>query len=143
MIGMHLGAGVARDEADDALDLLRVDPNPGVDPAFAQSVEPERPIGVDHDLDDLAVAHGSGDVGAERCDQHAPAPFCREVRAHAPSSGTAPNVRRPVDTCRPTCVTNASNRFAPSARPAWSFSASGVWMASSKRMNSASVSRIR
>ncbi len=148
MVGMDFGTGMARDQPNDPLDLFSCDPYLGIAAAFAKAIEPQRSIGIDHDLDDLAVAHGRRDVGTERGDQHASAPFRSRgvcgwtlVGHHSPPPDE-PSVRRPVETCRPTWVTKASNLFAPTARPAWSPSASGVWIASSKRMNSASVSRM-
>src|SRR3546814_10818763 len=58
-------------QPDDPLDLLGLDPDLGVDAAFAEAVEPERAVGIDHDLGDLRVTHRRGDVGAKRGDQHA------------------------------------------------------------------------
>ena len=51
--GMDLGADVAGDQPDDPLDLGGLEPHAGIDPAFAQPVEPQRAVGIDHDLDDV------------------------------------------------------------------------------------------
>jgi hypothetical protein len=70
---MDLCAEMGGDQSDDALDLGRLDPHLGIDAAFAEPVEAQGTVGIDHDLDDLGIAHGGGDVLPKRRDEHAPA----------------------------------------------------------------------
>ena len=58
---MNLGTRMAGDETDDPLDLGRIEPLACIDPALAEDVETERPVGVDHDLDDARVGECGGD----------------------------------------------------------------------------------
>jgi hypothetical protein len=115
-ISMDLGAGMARDEAYDPLDLVRLDPDAGVDATFTQAVEPERAVGIDHDFDDLGVCKRERYVRPHGGAQHPAAAVLGERTVHR--SCSVPIVRRPAATCRPTCATNASNRSRPTARPA-------------------------
>ena len=86
LLPMHLGAGMRRNQPDDALDLCRLHPHIRIGTSLAESVETERAVGVDHDFDDLDVAHGGGDVGPKRRDEHAPATCSGKGGAHWPSS---------------------------------------------------------
>jgi hypothetical protein len=38
----------------------------GVDPAFAEPVEPQRPVGIDHHLDHERIGERGRDVGSHR-----------------------------------------------------------------------------
>src|SRR5262249_36514509 len=58
---MDLSAGMARDETDDSLDLVRREPHIGIDTAFSQQVEPQRAVGIDHDLEYARIAERGGD----------------------------------------------------------------------------------
>ena len=37
---MDLGAGMCRDKPDDALDLIRLDPDAGIDPTLTETIQP-------------------------------------------------------------------------------------------------------
>ena len=128
-VGMDLGAAVARDQPDDPLDLSGVEVDVGIDPALAEQVDAQAPVGIDHDLDHAGIAQRGGDGRAECSAQHRPAAVCGRVHHRTPS--LLPMVRRPSAICRPTWATKASNRARATARPAASLSASGAWMASS------------
>src|SRR3546814_960758 len=62
---MSLGAGMAGNQADDAFDLRRVVADAGVDPAVAEPIEPQYPIGVHHDLDHGGVGQRSEEHTSE------------------------------------------------------------------------------
>src|SRR3546814_20088662 len=67
---MGLGARVARDQGNDALDLLRVVAGAGIYPAFAKSVEPQHPVGVHHDFDHGGVGQGRRELRTHRGAEH-------------------------------------------------------------------------
>ncbi len=48
--GVDFGAGMAGDEADDPLDLRRLEPGPGIGASLPQPVEPQHAVGIDHHL---------------------------------------------------------------------------------------------
>ena len=68
---MHLGADMMRDQSHDALAIGRDQHVVGGDKTFAQPVDPEPAIGIQHHFDDGGVFEVAGDRGAERCAQHA------------------------------------------------------------------------
>ena len=69
--GMHLGADMMRDEADDALAIGGRQTLAGIGQPFGQPVDPEPAVGVEHHLDDGGVFQKRGDGGPERRAQHA------------------------------------------------------------------------
>src|SRR5579871_2997353 len=127
---MDFGTGVRGDKADDPLDLGGLHADLGIGSAFAEPVQPERAVGIDHDLDDAGIGQSLGDRRPHRGAQHGTTAVCGNTGGHWPDS-VPPIVRRPAAICRPTWATKASNLLAARARPAWSFSASGAWIASS------------
>src|SRR5690606_34891291 len=48
--GMRLGARMARDEADDPLELRGLEPEAGIPAAAPEAIEPKPSVGVDHDF---------------------------------------------------------------------------------------------
>ncbi len=72
--GMHLGPDMMRDEPHDPLAIGGRQRGTGVGEPFGQPVDPEPPVGVEHDLDGHGVFQKSGDGGSERRAQHPRAP---------------------------------------------------------------------
>src|SRR3546814_7448272 len=68
--GMRLGAGVARDEADDPFDLLGLEAVASVPAAAPEAIEPEATVGIDHDFDDLGVGKRRHDRRPHRRAEH-------------------------------------------------------------------------
>jgi hypothetical protein len=66
---------VARDKADDALDLRRIVAGPCVGPALSQPIEPQRPVRIDHDLEHRGVGERFGDAWPHRRAQHRASPL--------------------------------------------------------------------
>ena len=58
---VYLGAGVARHQPDDPLDLRRIQHLAGIAASLAQPVEAQGTVGIDHDLDDVRLGEGGGD----------------------------------------------------------------------------------
>jgi hypothetical protein len=69
--GMDLGADMMRDEADNALSVRGGEALARVRQPIRQSVDPEPPVGVQHNLDDSGVFEEAGDRRSERRAQHA------------------------------------------------------------------------
>ena len=81
--GMDLGADVAGDQPDDPLDLGRRQADARIDPAFAEAVQPQDTVGIDHHLDHRRIGEGHGDVGSHRRAQHRRAPVQGFHASHA------------------------------------------------------------
>jgi hypothetical protein len=83
---MHLAPGVACDQADNAFDLRRLEGTTGLHPTFAEPVEPEHAVRVDHDFDDQGIGKRRRDRRAHGRPQHRAAALGGLVGAHAVSS---------------------------------------------------------
>lgn len=68
---MHLGTDMMGDEADDAFAIGGRKSFPRIGQAVREPVDPEPPIGGEHDLDDRGVFQESGDRRPQRGAQHA------------------------------------------------------------------------
>ncbi len=68
--GMHLGADMVGDQADDALGVGGCDPVSGVFQPARQTVDPKPAVGIEHDLDDAGIFEIGGDGRTERGAQH-------------------------------------------------------------------------
>ena len=124
---MNLGARVAGDQPDDPLDLRRIAATlPVSDAAGAKPVEPERAIGIDHDLDHERIGERGGDVGAHRGAQHRALRGLRDSAALTGPLLRAGESDRPLASCWPTRSTNAAKRSRPIARATSSPSGSGA-----------------
>src|SRR3546814_4525457 len=97
---------MAGDKADDTLDLGCFDPDTAVHTAFAEAVEPQHSIGIDHDLLGERIGQRGGDLRAHGCPKHRPAARAgmrwseRGCEIAAPSPASEPRVRRTVATWR-------------------------------------------
>src|SRR3546814_2353867 len=128
-LGVNLAAGVAGDQADDAFDLGAIDPDVRIDAAFAQYIDAQRTIGIDHHLDDARIGKRGGDCRPHRRAQHRAAAFARNRgAAHpaSPSTCAAVSVRLPPTIWRPSWAMKRSNRSLPTERAALSASGSGA-----------------
>lgn len=67
---MDFATDMMGDEPDDPFAVGRRHGQPGVSQASAQTVDPETPVGIEHDLDDLPIIEPVRDRGAERCPEH-------------------------------------------------------------------------
>ena len=67
---MHLGPDVMGDEAHDPLAIGGRQRGAGIGEPFGQPVDPEPPVGIEHDLDNHRVFQKPGDGGPERRAQH-------------------------------------------------------------------------
>src|SRR3546814_4865579 len=65
-VGMDLAARMGSDQADDSFDLRGIDTNIGIDAPFAQYVDTQRAVRVDHHLDDARIGQG----GFDRSEEH-------------------------------------------------------------------------
>ena len=68
---MNLGADMMGNQPDDALTIGCTHQTFGRRETLAQSVDPETPIGVEHDFDDIGLVEPASDVAAKRSAQHA------------------------------------------------------------------------
>ena len=69
--GMDLRADMVRDETDDALSVRGGEALARVGQPAGQPVDPEPPVGVQHNLDDVRVFEEGGDRRSEGRAQHA------------------------------------------------------------------------
>src|SRR3546814_14262607 len=83
---MDLGAGVTGNQADNPLDLCGIVACAGIYAALAQSVEPQRAVGVDHDFDDGGVGKRRGDGRSHPGAQHPAAAVCGHRFPHGRTS---------------------------------------------------------
>src|SRR5690606_2973627 len=132
---MDLAARVAGDEADDPLDLRGPEPDAGVAAPLPQPVEPQRTVGVDHDLDDRRIVERRRDRRPHGAAQHRALPPEGARPTHRRDSGASET--SPLASCRPTRSTNAAKRSRPSARAVSSPSATGGFTVSMYRTKSA------
>src|SRR3546814_15797963 len=150
MLTVHFGTNMGGDQPDDPLDLVGRHAHSGVDPSFTEPVEAQRPVRIDHDLDDLVVAHRGRNVGAESGDEHAALAFGRHrggslagwSATHRCCSGVAMSVRGPLARWRQTWFKKATNRVAGSAGPEWSVARRGAGIESSGGIRNARVCRM-
>src|SRR5215475_3670079 len=116
-----------RDEQDDALDVGDPEAIASIHPPLAQAIEPEAPVGIDHDLDHVGIGERAGDSWSQGAAQHGPVPltgFVVLVHHHSslPSSGVCLRLRWPLASCRATWSTNLWYRSRPIAFAVSSFS---------------------
>ena len=78
---MDVDADMMRDQTDDALAVGRRQSLARVGKAFTEPVDPEAPVGIEHDFDDGRVGEPGGDRRAERGAQHTRAARIR-LRSH-------------------------------------------------------------
>ena len=71
-IGVDLELHVVGDEADDAVGVGLVEGQPGLLHAGPVMLDPERAVGVQHDLDDILVVEEAADRRSQRRLEHAP-----------------------------------------------------------------------
>src|SRR3546814_2513383 len=69
---MDFDPQVARHQTDDPLDLGRLEPLTGIDPALAEPVETQAAIRIDHHLDDRRVGERGADRRPHGGAQHGP-----------------------------------------------------------------------
>jgi hypothetical protein len=68
---MHLGADMMRHQPDDPLSITWRKPHAGIGLPGPEPVDPQSPVRVEHDLDNLWFAKGLHDPRSESCSQHA------------------------------------------------------------------------
>jgi hypothetical protein len=68
---MNLGTDMMGDESDNPLAIGCAHQIFGRRETLAQSVDPETPIGIEHDFDDIGFIKPAGDIGTKRGAQHA------------------------------------------------------------------------
>ena len=68
---MHFGAHMVGDEADDAFAVGGGEAQAGIGDPVGEPVDPQPPVGIEHDLDHARVFQPTGDVGTQRRAQHA------------------------------------------------------------------------
>src|SRR3546814_3632872 len=100
----------------------------GIDAPFAQYVDTQRAVRVDHHLDDARIGQGGFDRRSHRRSQHRAAALGRQgggCSAHwPPPASSPPSVRLPTAIWRPSWAMNRSNRSLPIASAALSASRS-------------------
>src|SRR3546814_14125041 len=98
-VGMDLAARMGSDQADDSFDLRGIDTNIGIDAHFAQYVDTQRAVRVDHHLDDARIGPGRFERRYHRLAQHRSADPGRTgggMSAHwTPPASAPPSVRVP------------------------------------------------
>src|SRR3546814_8789443 len=107
------------DQADDSFDLRGIDTNIGIDAPFAQYVDTQRAVRVDHHLDDARIGQGGFDRRSHRRAQHRAAALGRQgggCSAHwTPPAASPPSVRLTNAIWRPSWAMKRSNRSLPIA----------------------------
>lgn len=68
---MDLGPDMMRDKANDPFTIGWDQLFAGVRKPIRQSVDPDAPVRIEHDLDDRRILEPSGDCGSQRGAQHA------------------------------------------------------------------------
>src|SRR3546814_9007434 len=101
---MDFDPQVARHQPDDPLDLGRLEPLTGIDPALAEPVETQAAIRIDHHLDDRRVVERGADRRPHGGAQHGPlarpALGMAVVAAHGPPSSATYRASSPLATVR-------------------------------------------
>jgi len=67
---MDFAPGMARDQADDTLDLRWIVDGAAIHTAITEPIEPQPAIGIDHDLNHAWIGERCGDRGTHRGAQH-------------------------------------------------------------------------
>ena len=70
-LGMNLGSDMMRHQPDDPLAIGSAHPAPRIGDPGAEPVDPQPPVGIEHDLDDRGIFKPSGNLRPERSAQHA------------------------------------------------------------------------
>ena len=68
---MDLGSDMVRDQPDDPLAIGSGHPDPRIGDPCAEPVDPQPPVGIEHDLDDRGIFKPGGDLRSQRGAQHA------------------------------------------------------------------------
>jgi hypothetical protein len=98
---------MAGDQPDDPFGLGRLAQEAGIDASLAQPVEPEPPVGIDHDLDHQRIGQRIGDRWPHGAAQHGAAALGRSIglpfpHGRPPSVDLGARVLVLLAICRPT-----------------------------------------